>query len=235
MKNNRLTDMTITHYTNVVLAIAAGAGYLLLSNVDNLQPPEFQKVNVKAGYGITMLFVSAGLAILTFLHYLFVKRFTNLDTMHTFGLGLMTKHLFGVKSGETVTVEVTTTIEELRRELEIKSYEISELSTKLTKSHESLRRLEDANRELRIEHTVTEETTGLREALLKGGEEIRNQEDIISQLRGERELAEEQVRDLQGQVGKLTDNLAKRLETHDKYTTLTEKISKLERDVTDKD
>ncbi|MEE4247853.1 MAG: hypothetical protein V2I33_20850 [Kangiellaceae bacterium] len=47
-RNNFITDIRFSHYLVSVLDIVAGAGYLLLSNIDNLEPPELQKVNVKA-------------------------------------------------------------------------------------------------------------------------------------------------------------------------------------------
>lgn len=45
----------------------------------------------------------------------------------------------------------TAGIDDLKRELEIKTYEVTELSRKLTKSHEEVKRLADQNKELSIQ------------------------------------------------------------------------------------
>lgn len=58
-------------------------------------------------------------------------------------------HLLAVGGKTTITTSqvvssyTTVSIEELKRELEIKTYEVTELSRKLTKSHEQVKRLAD--------------------------------------------------------------------------------------------
>ena len=54
-------------------------------------------------------------------------------------------------TSQVVSSYMTVNIEDLKRELEIKSYEVSELSRKLTKSHEQVKKLADKNRELQIQ------------------------------------------------------------------------------------
>jgi hypothetical protein len=52
-------------------------------------------VNVRADLGITVLFAAAGTAVLTLLHYVFLRKYTNIDTMFTFAEGLLQTHLSG--------------------------------------------------------------------------------------------------------------------------------------------
>jgi hypothetical protein len=39
-RNNVFTDIKFSHYIVAALDIVAGAAYLLISNIDNLEPPE---------------------------------------------------------------------------------------------------------------------------------------------------------------------------------------------------
>ena len=67
------------HYLNAGLLFLAGASYLLISNVDGLEHPQYRKVNLQANLGIKLLFATTFMALLTLLHYLFLKKFRNLD------------------------------------------------------------------------------------------------------------------------------------------------------------
>jgi hypothetical protein len=46
-----------------------------------------------------MLFICAGLAILTTLHYFFLKKFRNIDRLHGVGLAALRKAMMASKAG----------------------------------------------------------------------------------------------------------------------------------------
>lgn len=51
-KHNIFTDIQAVHYLQVGLYILAGGGYLFFSNIDNLEPPQLQRLYVRPEMGI---------------------------------------------------------------------------------------------------------------------------------------------------------------------------------------
>jgi hypothetical protein len=95
IQDNAITGMTKTHLVSCGLFIVSAGTYLIVSNVDNLEPPEKQAVDVTAGEGIYLFFAVAGVSILTLLHYLFLKRYRAIDMLHGVGLAVMRKAMLG--------------------------------------------------------------------------------------------------------------------------------------------
>ncbi|CAG9329555.1 unnamed protein product [Blepharisma stoltei] len=79
MKGNALTKIRIPHFLNAGVYILIATAYFLISNIDHLEPPNNEKVDIQAEFGLKLLYINSGLAIFTLLHYTFIKKFTNLD------------------------------------------------------------------------------------------------------------------------------------------------------------
>lgn len=72
-KANIVQRFYYTNYGTWAIYIFAAASYLLVSNVDNLEPPHDEKLHVSADSGIPILFFLGAWSIFTFLHYVFLK------------------------------------------------------------------------------------------------------------------------------------------------------------------
>ncbi len=81
---------------------------------------------------------------MTTLHYVFLKKFRNIDRLRGVGLQALRRYMMQSKSESMVSsppedshpAYETTVIVEMKREIEIKTYEVSELTNKLTKANE---------------------------------------------------------------------------------------------------
>ena len=113
-------------------------------------------------------------------------------------------HLLAVGGKTTITTSqvvssyTTVSIEELKRELEIKTYEVTELSRKLTKSHEQVKRLADQNKELSIQPEGTGTITSGQDLLelhntISGLKEQLTEKNILLHSGSGREHPEERL------------------------------------------
>ena len=102
--------------------------------------------------------------MLTFLQFAFMKKFTRWDTMHLL-YGEQTTKVMTTSSHVISGGYQSAGIDDLKRELEIKTYEVTELSRKLTKSHEEAKRLADQNKELSIQPEGTGTVTSGQDLL----------------------------------------------------------------------
>jgi len=74
-KSNQWTEKNWPHFMSAAFFILYASGYLLISCVDYLQSEAHeQNENVRAAYGIKLLFISAGVGLLALFHYFFVRR-----------------------------------------------------------------------------------------------------------------------------------------------------------------
>ena len=103
--------------------------------------------------GKNFLFLTIAIGILTTLHYVYLKMSRKIDRLHSTGLTALhaammspdCERLNAEISGENLKPEMSETelkrthhqiVEDLKREVEIKAYELSEITTKLTKANE---------------------------------------------------------------------------------------------------
>jgi hypothetical protein len=80
------------------LFLFGAACYLLVSNVDHLEPPHDEKLHVSADSGIPLLFILGAWCIFTLLHYLFLKHIKGLNTTYRLSNALVESILSGMGS-----------------------------------------------------------------------------------------------------------------------------------------
>jgi chromosome segregation ATPase len=156
-RNNFLARVRTPHYINSLIFCIAGGSYLLISNVDHLQPPREELVNVKAEFGINLLFLTATVSIITLLHYLFLKRFNHLDPMMMLGIAALGKALSGISRSAQQSpdaadngkglAELMKQKEMLEQELMRRSKELEQLGVKLTQKKEKVKILKSSQYE----------------------------------------------------------------------------------------
>ena len=78
-KDNQLSRLKLPHMIAAPVYVVAGAGYLWVSNVDHLTRPDGTREMVEGDSGIRLLFIAAGVGILTLLHYLFLKHYRHIE------------------------------------------------------------------------------------------------------------------------------------------------------------
>lgn len=99
--------LRLIHYVNCPLFLFGAASYLLVSNVDHIEPPKEEKLHVSADSGIPTLFVLGAWCILTLLHYLFLKHIKGLNTTYKLSNALVESILSGMGSpnNENLNIE----------------------------------------------------------------------------------------------------------------------------------
>ena len=213
---NPFTRFWYPHVVNAGVFVVAGGEYLLVSNVDGLEPPQKLKLAIVTEAGVVMLFVTATVAIITLFHYLFLKHFRNINSMEVISLSFVSKLLNSHQHESIAQPDAAAQAQNV------------ELSQKL-------RSVQDEVAELRIERdalkrTVDEQTSTLKtssKARQEAGaspEEIAVSGDILdapdtSALQLELDEARVRIATLTGQLERSSgdkETAQKALETADK-------------------
>lgn len=213
---NTFTRFWYPHVINAGVFVVAGGEYLLVSNVDGLEPPQKLKLAITTEAGVIMLFVTATIAIITLFHYLFLKHFRNINSMEVISLSFVSK-ILGSHQHDTIAQPDA-----------VAQAQNVELSQKL-------RAVQDEAAELRIERdalrrTVEDQTTTLKtssKARQEAGaspEEVAVSGDILdapdtSALQLELDEARVRIATLTGQLERSTgdkETAEKTLETAEK-------------------
>ena len=95
---NRVARFWYPHLVNAGLYILSASGFLLISNVDGLEPPAQERLLVSHEAGILLLFLTAGVAICTLVHYWYLRKYRNLHTLELSAMAFVQKFL---RFGET--------------------------------------------------------------------------------------------------------------------------------------
>jgi len=125
-RNNFLLNLKHIHYINCPLFIFGGGSYLLVSNVDHLEPPHEEKLHVSADSGIPIIFVLGAWSILTLLHFLFLKHIKGLNTTYKLSNALVESILSGMGSPSNDSLN-----KELRKKVQDLEYAINERNEEL--------------------------------------------------------------------------------------------------------
>lgn len=90
---NQVARFWYPHIANAGVYVLAASGFLLISNVDDLQPPAQQKLMVAHEAGISLLFLTAGVGICTLVHYCYLRKYRNLHTLELSAQAFVQKFL----------------------------------------------------------------------------------------------------------------------------------------------
>lgn len=106
---NFFAKFRIPHFINAGFYVLTCVSYLLLSNIDSIEPETKHKIKVQAEHGIAFLFLTALIAIITLGHYLYLRRFKNLGYLHNLTNSLVPKQADFERQTESTTNKLRTT------------------------------------------------------------------------------------------------------------------------------
>lgn len=90
---NQVARFWYPHIANAGVYVLAASGFLLISNVDQLEPPARQRLMVAHEAGISLLFLTAGVGICTLVHYCYLRKYRNLHTLELSAQAFVQKFL----------------------------------------------------------------------------------------------------------------------------------------------